>query len=1777
MNISTFTKSVLLCCIILNINLSHSQNQTNVEPCGFDKLHKEKLDKDLNYRLKLEEFERYLLKNSSNLKTTSTNYKVPVVVHVMSEGTSLTSITDQEIQDAINDLNQRYRKITGSLGDGDGVDVTLEFSLAVRDPNGNCTNGIVRYDLSGNVNYKTNGVYSNLAGITDNALKAFSFWNSSQYYNIWLVSEIDGNNGGSGVQGYAYMASAHGMSFDGTVMLASKFKIPGNTTTTHELGHAFNLFHTFNGDNNGTSCPTNVNCLTEGDLVCDTPPHIRSGSDCVTENNSCSGNTSSELYIHNYMDYSSDVCQSEFTDGQKTRVVAAMNTLRSSFLESNGNLSLIPVSLPSVDFTASSNFVCTNSTATLVDRSTCIPNTFVNSNSFATISHLWTLQSGATILTSTDQNPTFTFSVAGVYDVTLAVTTSFGTHTETKTKFIYVNSAPSIPCSPISINEGNFWQTVNNVTLNSINSSSSSYINTAYSNLTCSKSTLLTAGQTYQLSLSLRSSTLHQFVEVYIDYNNNSILEETEKVYVGSIASDTTNNGLTEVKTTNLTIPLDAVTETPLLMRVIGEALPTAGSSISAGKKACTNSYTVGDVEDYTVIIQSSCTNSTAAAGIDASICSGSVFTASATATNGTVLWLSSGTGTFANATIENAVYTPSAQDITNGNVTLTMNVTNSGTCSNATDQMVLAITGTPTTNAGMDATICETSSFTASATGTNGAILWSSNGTGVFSNASIENAVYTPSLLDITNGSVILTVNVSSGGCANATDDLNLTISNTSLADAGIDASICETSIFIASATGTNGSILWTSTGTGDFTDASIENAIYTPSIQDISDGNVTLTMTVTNPGVCSNASDDLTLNITGTPIANAGMDATICETSVFTASATGTNGSILWTSTGTGLFTDASIENAVYTPSPLDITNGSVVLTMTVSSVGCADAADDLNLTISNTSLADAGNDEYICLITPLTLNASSSNGIISWVSSGSGVFTNNTIEDVEYTPSAQDIIDGSIILTMFVTNPGVCPNVSDVMDIIITGSPSVNAGIHATICESILFSTDATTNNGSINWVSSGTGTFDNNSIEDPEYTPSNADITNGSVTLTITVSSNGCLDAVDDMILSIDEVSTVNAGVDETICAGVVFTTSGTSSNGTILWSSNGDGFFSTSTVNNSIYLPGVNDLANGSVTLLMTVTNTGVCGNVNDDMILTIGNTPSSDAGIDASICENTLFTTDATATNGSIVWESSGTGTFNNITIENPEYTPSNADITYGSVTLTMTVSSNGCLDAIDDVLLTISSISTVDAGISQSLCSTNPVILNGASTNGANSWGTNGTGTFSNNTLEDPVYTPSLMDIQNGNVTLTLNVTNNGVCSDVNDFVSVTFYDEPNVSAGLDASICSSSVYTTNASSNSSVTWTTSGDGVFMDDDLEITDYTPGQNDILNRTVTLTLSTFHFVCNSINDNMILTIDELPSVSFITNQNQSFCLDAEIDLDATVSNGQINWTTNGDGVFVNSTLEDPSYFPGTSDIASGQVVINLQVTEGLSCPPVSNQLTISIAQKPALPIINLTDTCGYSSLSINGNGNYTWSTGQNGNSITTLQVEDISVFETINGCQSSSNSVIASPKPIPSVTIGAFADLCFSSPSFTMSGGLPLGGYYFVNDNQVSLFKPNVIGNGTHSVVYKFENSFGCSSSDTTSIYIGCADITDIANSNSTQIYPNPTNGTIYISSEFNLSSIQVIDQTGRVVFSSKIGGKEFEYSFDLIEDGIYYIELDSESGKSKHKISLVK
>lgn len=151
-------------------------------------------------------------------------------------------------------------------------------------------------------------------------------------------------------------------------------------------------------------------------------------------------------------------------------------------------------------------------------------------------------------------------------------------------------------------------------------------------------------------------------------------------------------------------------------------------------------------------------------------------------------------------------------------------------------------------------------------------------------------------------------------------------------IAHAGEDGFTCESSSFPLEGSASNyTSVIWSSSGDGQFDDPTLLAAQYTPGIQDAETGQVLLTLTAYQDDVSN--SDDLTLIVQHGPSVEAGAPVEVCSgSSYFCADAAESFcASLLWSTSGDGTFDDPSILNPVYTPGPTDIAQGSANLTLT------------------------------------------------------------------------------------------------------------------------------------------------------------------------------------------------------------------------------------------------------------------------------------------------------------------------------------------------------------------------------------------------------------------------------------------------------------------------------------------------------------------------------------------------------------------------------------------------------------------------------------------------------------------------------------------------------------------------------------------------------------------------------------------------------------------------------------------------------------------------------
>jgi len=296
------------------------------ERCGTTAITEKMMLENLEYanaRSKVNNQTEKWIENHPN-HSEKTIITIPVVVHVVWK-TNTQNISDAQIQSQIDVLNEDYRRTnvdqinTPSVWQSIAADSEIEFCLATTDPNGNTTTGIDRVQTTHGQFGMDSDIHTASAGGADD-------WSNDDYLNIWVC------NIQSGLLGYASPPSNWIGDGDGLVIGYQYFGRTGTVqspynkgrTATHEIGHWLNLDHVWGG---WGSCGN--------DQVSDTPKQESENYSCPAfplHPNACSTTNANGDMFMNYMDYTNDACMNLFTNGQKTRMLAAINQYRPNML-----------------------------------------------------------------------------------------------------------------------------------------------------------------------------------------------------------------------------------------------------------------------------------------------------------------------------------------------------------------------------------------------------------------------------------------------------------------------------------------------------------------------------------------------------------------------------------------------------------------------------------------------------------------------------------------------------------------------------------------------------------------------------------------------------------------------------------------------------------------------------------------------------------------------------------------------------------------------------------------------------------------------------------------------------------------------------------------------------------------------------------------------------------------------------------------------------------------------------------------------------------------------------------------------------------------------------------------------------------------------------------------------------------------------------------------------------------------------------------------------------
>ncbi|MFH0894350.1 MAG: T9SS type A sorting domain-containing protein, partial [Bacteroidota bacterium] len=381
--------------------------------CGTMQYLEQQMKEDPSLAQRLVEYEqglqKWVMEHKDNLNPSRAVVTIPVVVHVV-YNTAAQNISDIKIKEQIDLINRDFRKLNPdivnvpSVWQGVAADCEIQFCLAQKDPSGNPTTGIERkqttvVSFSGDDAVK----YSNRGGL--------DAWDINKYFNIWVCPLV------GSLAGYAQFPAQFNNNY-GVVIKSDCFgdnvNVNQGRSLTHEIGHCFNLIHIW-GDEDACSGSDGCN---------DTPNQAKAskGHPAFPKTDACSPNTPGIMFM-NYMDYVYDNSMYMFTNNQKARVWAVLNSTLSTLTTSDACQSIVA---PIANFSASS-------TTAVVG----FPVQFNNLSTYSQTSWSWSFP-GGNPSTSTVQNPIVTYNTVGQYNVSLTATNTAGNNTATKTNYINV-------------------------------------------------------------------------------------------------------------------------------------------------------------------------------------------------------------------------------------------------------------------------------------------------------------------------------------------------------------------------------------------------------------------------------------------------------------------------------------------------------------------------------------------------------------------------------------------------------------------------------------------------------------------------------------------------------------------------------------------------------------------------------------------------------------------------------------------------------------------------------------------------------------------------------------------------------------------------------------------------------------------------------------------------------------------------------------------------------------------------------------------------------------------------------------------------------------------------------------------------------------------------------------------------------------------------------------------------------------------------------------------
>jgi len=617
--------------------------------------------------------------------------------------------------------------------------------------------------------------------------------------------------------------------------------------------------------------------------------------------------------------------------------------------------------------------------------------------------------------------------------------------------------------------------------------------------------------------------------------------------------------------------------------------------------------------------------------------------------------------------------------------VTLWVNVYDSIGCASS-DTVSVTVFPTPVANGGSDTSICIGNSVTFTATGGGAGGVYTWNTSPPLTNPQIT---VTPLV------NTVYTVSVSNPfGCTDV-DDVILYVNPLITASASGDTSICTGTSASLSASG-GALYVWNSNPVQFGPQISVNPIVST-----------TYTVTVSDSLGCSDT-DDVIVNVYPNPVANAGPDTTICFGDTITI--VGGNGPYFFWNTSPPQMTPSITVNPV--------SNTLYVLTV-MDNLGCY-STDAVVVNVNQPPPANAGSDVSLC----------DGNTVVLSASGGTSYYWNSTPSQTTATISVSPSVTTNY--TVVVSDAAGCSSTDDVT-VTVYPSPVATASNDTIICSGDLITLSATGGNA-YSWSTSQT-------------TSSISIAPTVSTTYFVTASNIYQCTDIEDIVVTVNQIPSANAGPDITVCYGDTTTLIAT-----------GSFFYIWGTIpvqnNDTIIIVPLN-----TATYNVTVSDSIGCSGY-DSLVVTVQSLPVVDIGSDTAICYGDTITFDAGAGPFNYLWQNSAT---------NQSLQTNITGLYWVEVTDQL-----GCKGS-DSVLLTVMPPLSVNLGSDTTVCLGTPALLDAGAGFTSYLWQDNST----NQTYS--VFSPGLYWVE---------VADSIGCN-MRDSMNVDIYQLPVVDLGNDTSVC--------------------------------------------------------------------------------------------------------------------------------------------------------------------------------------------------------------------------------------------------------------------------------------------------------------------------------------------------------------------------------------------------